>query len=82
MKGAIIVNAYKIYPSVQHQVDRLKEEFLIRNVRVDVLSNKDVLVYLTNSKIASKLKKYDFIIINDNAYSDIVYDGFKSFSIK
>lgn len=62
MKGAIIVNAYKIYPSVQHQVDRLKEEFLIRNVRVDVLSNKDVLVYLTNSKIASKLKKYDFII--------------------
>jgi len=25
-------------------------------------------------------KKYGFIIINDNAYSDIVYDGFKSFS--
>lgn len=62
MKGAIIVNAYKIYPSVQHQINRLKEEFLIRSIQIDVLSNKDVLVYLSNSKVISKLKKYDFII--------------------
>ncbi|MBE6138006.1 MAG: aminotransferase class I/II-fold pyridoxal phosphate-dependent enzyme [Erysipelotrichaceae bacterium] len=31
-------------------------------------------------EIISLAKKYDFIIINDNAYSDIVYDGFQSFS--
>ncbi len=31
-------------------------------------------------EIIALAKKYDFIIINDNAYSDIVYDGFKSFS--
>lgn len=62
MKGAIIVNAYKIYPSVQHQINRLKEEFLIRHVQIDILSNKDILIYLSNSTIASKLKKYNFIV--------------------
>lgn len=31
-------------------------------------------------EIIALAKKYDFIIINDNAYSDIVYDGFESFS--
>lgn len=31
-------------------------------------------------EIIALAKKYDFIIINDNAYSDIVYDGYKSFS--
>ncbi|MBQ9124219.1 MAG: aminotransferase class I/II-fold pyridoxal phosphate-dependent enzyme [Acholeplasmatales bacterium] len=31
-------------------------------------------------EIIALAKKYDFIIINDNAYSDIVFDGFESFS--
>lgn len=31
-------------------------------------------------EIINLAKKYNFIIINDNAYSDIVYDGFESFS--
>ncbi len=31
-------------------------------------------------EIIALAKKYNFIIINDNAYSDIVFDGFKSIS--
>ena len=31
-------------------------------------------------EIIALAKKYNFIIINDNAYSDIVFDGFNSFS--
>lgn len=31
-------------------------------------------------EIIELAKKYEFIIVNDNAYSDIVFDGFESFS--
>lgn len=31
-------------------------------------------------EIIALAKKYEFIIINDNAYSDIVFDGFEAFS--
>lgn len=42
---------------------------------VGAVCGKDV--YL---ELIEYAKKYDFIIINDNAYSDIVYDGFETFS--
>ena len=62
MNGAIIVNAYKLYPSVEHQINRLKEEFLLKGIQIDVLSNKDIYVFIDGNEIISKLNKYDFII--------------------
>lgn len=66
------------------RLDLLDEEILqkIKYVIISYPSNPTggVITKERYLEIIALAKKYDFIIINDNAYSDIVFDGFKSFS--
>ena len=66
------------------RLDLLDEEVLkkIKYVIISYPSNPTggVITKERYLEIIALAKKYDFIIINDNAYSDIVFDGFKSFS--
>lgn len=40
MRGAIIINGYYTSDSYNHQINRLKEEFLKRNVEIEIYPNK------------------------------------------
>ena len=62
MKGAILINAYKVYESVWNQVERLKEEFSKFSVEIDVISNAEITTLIANQKIESSLTCYDFIV--------------------
>ena len=66
------------------RLDLLDEEILkkIKYVIISYPSNPTggVITKQRYMEIIALAKKYDFIIINDNAYSDIVFDGFESFS--
>lgn len=66
------------------RLDLLDEEILkkIKYVIISYPSNPTggVITKDRYMEIIALAKKYDFIIINDNAYSDIVFDGFESFS--
>lgn len=62
MKGVILVNAYKIYDSVAHQIRRLQEEFLKKQIMVDVWNNEHPPVYIQNANIHNELSEYDFVI--------------------
>ena len=66
------------------RLDQIDEEIL-KQVKYMVVSYPSnpvgaVATKQTYMELIEYAKKYDFIIINDNAYSDIVYDGFKTFS--
>lgn len=66
------------------RLDLLDEEVLqkIKYVIISYPSNPTggVITKDRYLEIIALAKKYNFIIINDNAYSDIVFDGFESFS--
>lgn len=65
MKGLLLTNGYGLAEGIKHQVARLKEEFLVLGVDVDVLANNHLLVYVNDGKIISTLGKYDFIVYLD-----------------
>lgn len=62
MKGVILINAYKIYDSVAHQIQRLQEEFLKKRIVVDVWNNEHPPVSIQNGEIQNALSHYDFVI--------------------
>lgn len=62
MKGVILVNAYKVYESVTHQVKRLQEEFAKENVMVEVWSNEQPPIYIEKENFVNRLADYDFVI--------------------
>lgn len=62
MKGAILINAYKVYDSVWNQVERLKEEFHAYQIEIDVISNAEITAFIANQNIETTLRPYDFII--------------------
>lgn len=62
MKGVILINAYKIYDSVAHQIQRLQEEFLKKEIVVDVWNNEHPPVSIQNGEIQNALSHYDFVI--------------------
>ena len=66
------------------RLDLLDEEILkkIKFVIISYPSNPTggVITKERYKEIIALAKKYDFIIINDNAYSDIIFDGNESFS--
>ena len=65
IKGLIIVNGYMLAHGTEHQLSRLKEEFSKRNVAIDVKKNNEVLTYIQNGEIKTKLPSYDFVIYLD-----------------
>ena len=64
-KGLIIVNGYGLAQGIEHQVFRLKEEFSKKDVSIDVHKNNELLTYIENNDIKTKLPKYDFVLYLD-----------------
>lgn len=65
MKGLIVTNGYGLAQGIEHQVSRLREEFLIRNVEIDVIKNNKIICYIENGDVKCTLGKYDFIVYLD-----------------
>jgi RimK family alpha-L-glutamate ligase len=61
----IIINGYGLAGGIQHQVERLKEEFSKRGVEVDVVKNTQVFAYIFEGNVDISLPKYDFVLYLD-----------------
>ena len=65
MKGLIFVNAYYDAPEYLYQADRLKHEFALLGVDVDILSNKRFQLYIKNDAARPDFSGYDFCVFWD-----------------
>ena len=61
----IIINGYGLAGGIQHQVDRLKEEFSKRGVEVEIIKNTQVFAYIFEGNIRISLPKFDFVLYLD-----------------
>ena len=64
-KVLLVINGYGLAGGIQHQVERLKEEFSKRGVEVDVIKNTQVFAYIFEGNIKISLPKYDFVLYLD-----------------
>ena len=65
-KGLIVVNTYEVFPSVEHMVSRLKEEFAKLGIVFDVLSSGELPLWVSeDGKIQHGDLPYDFAIYLD-----------------
>lgn len=64
-KGLILINAYSTIDTAINQATRLKEEFLLRGVKVDVVKNGEFCTYIENNLFKSKYFDYDFCVYLD-----------------
>ena len=65
-KGLIVVNTYEVFPSVEHMVSRLKEEFAELGIVFDVLSSGELPLWVSeDGKIQHGDLPYDFAIYLD-----------------
>lgn len=65
MKGAIIVNAFRIPAESIHQAERLKSEFNLLGVTADVIDSGFLSALIENNQLQSSLCAYDFIVYLD-----------------
>ena len=65
MKGAVIINPFRVPLESVHQAERLKEEFNGLGVAVDIVDDAFLRSKSENGKITAQLKLYDFIIYLD-----------------
>ena len=63
--GLIVINGYANYPSTNHQVKRLLEEFSCLDTHIDVKKSTEITAYIKNDLITLDLPKYDFVIFLD-----------------
>lgn len=61
----IIINGYGIADGVKNQVSRLSEELLKRDIDFEIKKNTEILAFIENGNLQSKLKHYDFVIYLD-----------------
>ena len=61
----IIINGYGLAGGIQHQVQRLKEEFLKRGIEAEVIKNTQVFAYIFEGNVDISLPKYDFVLYLD-----------------
>ena len=61
----IIINGYGLAGGIQHQVQRLKEEFLKRGIEAEVIKNTQVFAYIFEGSVDISLPKYDFVLYLD-----------------
>lgn len=65
-KGLIVVNTYEVFPSVEHMVSRLKEEFAELGIVFDVLSSGELPLWVSeDGRIQHGDLPYDFAIYLD-----------------
>ena len=65
MKGYIVVNPFKMPTESAHQAERLKEEFNILGVSVDIVSDAYLCGAISDNSVVSSLTNADFIIYLD-----------------
>lgn len=65
MKGIIIVNGYINSNSELNQALRLKEEFSLLGVSIDIKKNNDFLCYISQNNLHCKVNDYDFCVYLD-----------------
>lgn len=66
MKGFVLINAFNKSNTYFNQPSRLKEEFIKRNVELDIIKNDGLSLYIDDDgKIANDYKDYDFCIYLD-----------------
>ena len=61
----IIVNGYGLAGGIQHQVERLKDEFSKRDVEVEIIKNTQVFAYIFEGNTKISLPKFDFVLYLD-----------------
>ena len=61
----IVINGYGLAGGIQHQVERLKQEFSKRRVEVEIIKNTEVFAYIFEGNIEISLPKYDFVLYLD-----------------
>ena len=61
----IVINGYGLAGGIQHQVERLKQEFSKRGVEVEIIKNTQVFAYIFEGNIEISLPKYDFVLYLD-----------------
>ena len=61
----IIINGYGLAGGIQHQVQRLKEEFSKRGIEAEVIKNTQVFAYIFEGNVDISLPKYDFVLYLD-----------------
>ncbi len=61
----IVINGYGLAGGIQHQVERLKEEFSKRGVETEIIKNTQVFAYIFEGNIKISLPKYDFVLYLD-----------------
>ncbi len=64
-KVLIVINGYGVADGVQHQVQRLTEEFNKRDVFVSVAKSTDILSYLKEGNVFSSLPECDYVVYLD-----------------
>lgn len=64
-KVLIVINGYGLAGGIQHQVQRLKDEFSKRGVEVEIIKNTQVFAYIFEGNIKISLPKYDFVLYLD-----------------
>ena len=65
-KGLIVINSYAQVGSYAHMVSRLKEEFSLFDVEIEVKKAFELGLHLENDgSLKPSLKQYDFIIYLD-----------------
>lgn len=65
MRGFVAVNAYSTSEDYLYQARRMKEEFALRGIPVDIIPNDRFLFAIESNDIKSKLESYDFCIYWD-----------------
>ena len=61
----IVINGYGLASGIQHQVERLKEEFSKRGINAEVIKNTQVFAYIFEGNVDISLPKYDFVLYLD-----------------
>jgi len=64
-KVLIVINGYGLAAGIEHQVSRLKEEFLKRDIEVEIIKNTRVFSYIFEGNVKVNLPKCDFILYLD-----------------
>ncbi len=76
-KGLIIVNAYCVYASVEHQARRLVDEFNKLGVTIDIKENNFGACFISRGTIETNISGYDFVIYLDkDAYQAELIEKF------
>ena len=64
-KGLILINAYSTISTGLNQATRLKEEFLLCGVQVDIVKNGEFCTFIEDNLFKTKYSDYDFCVYLD-----------------